>query len=321
MFYDWGNLKTAHSTLRLSAGDVVMKPNPASRAFCSCAANFLYAVTVIALTISAFAQRKGAPAAPSLPAAPVAAPAPGPSSLEPTNVVYENGIPTSTSGTPGDNCFLPPLNGVRLGTVGVVDLKIPDKAQKDYQESCTAIKNKKLADAEKHLHKAVKQYPSYSAAWVLLGQVLAAQQKTKEALDACSQPVGADSSYLPAYLCLTDISTRLDHWGDALKFSSRALDIDPTTNAAAYAYNATANLNLRHLPEAEKSALKASEIAGNNADPRLHFLLAQIYGAEGNRLSEEAQLREYLKYATDPQDTAVARRYLAQLEAQNSRLQ
>jgi hypothetical protein len=37
--------------------------------------------------------------------------------------------------------------------------------------------------------------------------------------------------------------------------------------------NALANLNLRHLPEAEKSALKAAEIDKSNADPRVHFLL------------------------------------------------
>jgi tetratricopeptide (TPR) repeat protein len=295
-----------------------MKKKSASRRFPPSSANFLCTFVLMCLSTSALAQRKGAPAAPVLPAAPVVSAAPEPSTLEQTNVVYENGIPTSTASTSGDNCFLPPLNGLHLGTVGVADLKVPEKAQKEHQEGCVALKSRKIAEAEKHLQKAVKQYPKYSAAWVLLGQVLAAQQKAKEALDACNQPLSAGFNYLPAYLCLSDISTRLDNWKDALKFSTRALEIDPTTNAAAYAYNATANLNLRHLPEAEKSALKASEIAGNNADPRLHFLLAQIYGAEGNRSNEEAQLREYLKYATDPQDTAVVRQYLAKIEGQSN---
>jgi len=268
---------------------------------------------------SVLAQKKGVPAPPVLQSSPTVTQNSGPDSLEQTNVVYENGMPDASpsAGSSGD-CFLPPLNGVRLGTVAVSAMRIPSNAQKNYGDSCAALKRNKLADAEKHLQRAVKQYPAYSAAWVLLGQVLAAQQKTKEALTACSQPVSTQSNYLPAYLCLTDLSTRLEDWKEALQFSSRALEIDPGTNAAAYAYNATANLNLHHFAEAEKSALKASEIAGNSPDPRLHFLLAQIYGAEGNRPGEAAQLREYLKYATDPQDAAVAKNYLSKLEAQTS---
>jgi hypothetical protein len=66
---------------------------------------------------------------------------------------------------------------------------------------------------------------------------------------------------------------RSKNWEDVLKFSGQALAIDPTTDALAYSYNALANLNLRHLPEAEKSALKAAEIDKSNADPRVHFLL------------------------------------------------
>jgi hypothetical protein len=61
--------------------------------------------------------------------------------------------------------------------------------------------------------------------------------------------------------------------------------------------------------------LRALEIAKSNVDPRVHFLLAQIY--EGDRENEAAQLREYLRYATDPNDVAMVRRYLSELEKSN----
>jgi len=48
----------------------------------------------------------------------------------------------------------------------------------------------------------------------------------------------------------------------------------------------------------------------------VHFLLAQIYEAKGNREGEAAQLREYLKYASDPNDVAMVKRYLSQLDKQ-----
>jgi Tfp pilus assembly protein PilF len=69
------------------------------------------------------------------------------------------------------------------------------------------------------------------------------------------------------------------------------------------------------LAEAEKSALKALEIDKNNTEPRAHFVLAQIYEAKGDRENEAAQLQEYLKFASDPQDVAMVKQYLSQLEA------
>lgn len=217
----------------------------------------------------------------------------------------------------GNNCFLPPLNGLLPATVRVADLQIPAKARREYKDGCVALRNNKIVEAENHLRKAVKQSPRYWAAWVVLGQLLEAQQKSKEASDACSQPLADNAGYLPAYLCLADISARAENWEKVLALSVRALEIDRTTVAAAYDYNAAANLHLRNLPEAEKSALRAAEIDKNNIDPRVHFLLAQIYEAKGDPLAEAAQLREYLKYASNPEDAVMVRKYLSDLDQRN----
>jgi tetratricopeptide (TPR) repeat protein len=227
-----------------------------------------------------------------------------------------NNKPLSSKMAKADNCFLPPLNGLLPARVGIADLQIPAKAQKEHEDGCVALRNNKIVEAENHLRKAVKQWPKYLAAWVVLGQLLEAQQKAEEAKDACSQPLATDSNYLPAYLCLADISARLGSWDKVLQLSNRALAIDPTTVPVAYDYNAAANFNLHNLPEAEKSALRAAEIDKNNTDPRVHFLLAQIYEAKGDRASEAAQLREYLKYASDPNDVAMVKHYLSDLDKQ-----
>ena len=214
----------------------------------------------------------------------------------------------------GESCFLPPLNGMLRSSVGVADLQAPSKAQREHRDGCAALRNSKIIEAEGHLRKAVNQWPKYLDAWVALGQLLEAQQKTAEAYGACSQPLNTDSNYLPAYLCLADISAHSGSWNKVLQLSTRALEIDPTNNAVAYDYSAAANFHLHRLPEAEKSALRAEEIDKSNADPRVHFLLAQIYEAKGDRESAAVQLREYLQYASDPNDVAMVRRYLSELE-------
>ncbi|HEX3351583.1 MAG TPA: tetratricopeptide repeat protein [Terriglobales bacterium] len=265
----------------------------------------------------ALAQGGGSRPAPSQPQAP--APQPQVPNTPPTVfdqgrvIMDSNSKPTSSRIAKDDNCFLPPLNGLRH-TVGVADLQVPAKAQREYADGCAALRNNKVADGENHLRKAVKQWPKYLAAWVVLGQLLEAQQKNEEAHDACSRALDADSTYLPAYLCLADIAARSQNWDEVLKLSTRALEIDPATDPVAYDYNAAAHFNLKQLPEAEKSALRAAEIDKNNIDPRVHFLLAQIYEAKGDRAAEAAQLREYLKYANDPNDVAMVKQYLSELE-------
>ena len=278
------------------------------------AANCLYGVALILCTFAASAQKHGATPAPVPPPTPPPASA---TSIDMGKLIVEGQQdPTAPKKTSADNCFLPPLNGLHTTTVGVADLRIPESAKKEYESACSALGNKNMVEAEKHLRKAVKQYQQYSAAWVMLGQTLEAQQKMAEARAACAQPVAAGSNYLPAYLCQADISGRLQSWEDMLKLSARALEIDPTSDAVAYAYHAAANFNLHNLSKAEESALKAEAIDKSNSDPRIHFLLAQIYEGKGDRTKEAAQLREYLKYASDPNDIAMVTSYLSELDKQ-----
>ena len=51
--------------------------------------------------------------------------------------------------------------------------------------------------------------------------------------------------------------------------------------------------------------------------PSRALFAGSIYEAKGDRGSEAAQLREYLKYASDPNDVAMVKRYLSELEKPN----
>lgn len=285
-----------------------------------CLVRFIWALGLILGVLPALAQNGSG----SMSQSPLPRPSPSPrqpaalrspsSPWDEHDMVYGNRKPDSSKIGNAYSCFLPPLEGSAPVTVRVSDLKIPPRAKREYGEGCLAAKKGKMTDAEHHFRKAVNQSPKYLAAWVVLGQVLEAQQKNRAANEACSQPLNAESNYLPSWLCLADISAHTQDWNKVLSLSNRALAIDSTTVAVAYDYNAAAYLHLHNLPEAEKSALRAVEIDRNNIDPRVHFLLAQIYEAKGDRNREAAQLREYLKYARDPNDIAMVKSYLSQIE-------
>lgn len=281
--------------------------------------NAIFRTLTLSLLISpAFAQSGSHAAPPPNPPPPL--PRPDPSNFDKDRLLLESerGKFQAKNGEES-NCFLPPLNLVHTRTVAVANLQLSGKAKKEYESACGALKDKKYEAAETHLRKAVQQEPKYATAWVTLGQMLAARQHNDEARNACSQAVSADASYLPSYLCLADIAARNQQWDEMLKFSSHALDLDSTDDVVAYDYHAGANLNLHKLPEAERSALRAVEIDKHHSDPRVHFLLAQIYEAKGDPANEAAQLREYLKFASDPNDVAMVKQYLSELEKRSGK--
>ena len=213
-----------------------------------------------------------------------------------------------------ENCLLPPLSGMHSPVISAAALAVPAKSKYEYFEACAALRKGKTDNAEKHLRKALQIYTQYPAAWVTLGQLLASENHTADARSACFQASTIEPNYVPAYLCLAEIATWGKAWSDVLQYSSRAIQLDPVTTPIPYEYNADANLKTNRLEEAERSALRAADIDKDNKDPRVHFLLAQIYEAEGDRAGEIAQLRLYLNFAKDVSNAAEIRKFLTELE-------
>ena len=195
-------------------------------------------------------------------------------------------------------CSIQPFPGLP-GTVSIASLQIPSKAQKEYEDACVALKDKKLPEAEQHLRKATEIYPQYVAGWVMLGQTLETRQQSAEARDACSRAATADPNYLPAYLCLAEIAGRKQEWNEVLNQTQRALELDAVNDAYAYFFSAIAYFNLNRLSEAEASALKAESIDIERREPLLQLVLAQIYQAKNDSVDAASHLREYQKLSPD----------------------
>lgn len=206
-------------------------------------------------------------------------------------------------------------SGVHSPTVSVARLAVPGKATGEYQKGCGAYKDRHLDQAEQHLRKAIEIYPSYPAAWVVLGQVLNAEHKREDAKGACSEAIKIDSTYVAPYLCLAEFSATEDDWKQVSTLAERALALDPASNPYSLYYSADAAFHLNDLATAERNALAAVALDPWHHIPQLHLLLAQIYAAKGEPDAEAAQLRDYLKVAPNSGDAAGARDTLAQLQS------
>jgi len=202
--------------------------------------------------------------------------------------------------------------------VSAVRLGVPGKARSQYQKACGAFKNKKLDEAEQRVRDAIQKYPKYPAAWVMLGEVLQDEQKLDDAHDACSQPLAVDPGYLPPYLCLAGLLNEEKKWDDLVALSDRFAGLSLTGDKYANYYRAIALLHLHNLPEAQKSALKCIAMDTEHHQPAFFFLLAQIYGEQGDLGDAALQINQYIKFARSKQDKDTAKEYLSELQSQQN---
>ncbi|HKV06031.1 MAG TPA: hypothetical protein VJO53_13120 [Candidatus Acidoferrales bacterium] len=201
-------------------------------------------------------------------------------------------------------------------TVSMARLAVPGKASGEFQKACGNLKGRRLPDAETHARKAVQIYPDYPAAWVLLGQVLEAEDKKVDARSACSHALGVDPDYVASYLCLAAFAAGDNDWDQVTRLSDQALALDPLSDPYALYYAADAGFHHHQLVQAEMKARNAVQLDTWHRMPELHMLLANIYQAEGDAHNEAAQLREFLKYAPNSKDAPAVKTALAQLSPQ-----
>lgn len=218
---------------------------------------------------------------------------------------------------------LRPLGGTQSGgggSISVTSFQVPDKARKEYEKALKFSESNDRKRAQEHLLKAVEIYPKYAVAWVTLGELHQQSDNLDDAKAAFERAQQADPNYVSPYLHLAYFAAKDKKWEDVFHLSEQAIRLDPVDYPDSYFLNAVANYNLHHLPEARRSALKAAEMDKLNHIPRIHYLLAAIYEASGERESAVAQLNEYLKLEPNTPESASARQRLDKLNRQSERV-
>ncbi len=242
----------------------------------------------------------------------------GADSWGPTSIVPLTMMPVDTAWIlAAESCNSWTESSTASPTVSVARLAVPRKASSEYQKGCGALKDKRLDNAEEHERSAVRIYPEYAAAWVLLGQILEAENKGNDGRQACSQARSVDPNYVAPYLCLADFAAAEDNWKEVSILSVGALSLDPGGNAYSFYYAADAAFHLGDLAKAEKDAQNSIKLDKWHHLAQVHMLLAQIYKAKQNFIGQAAQLREYLKIAPNSADSARIKTELAQLQAKS----
>jgi tetratricopeptide (TPR) repeat protein len=206
------------------------------------------------------------------------------------------------------------LANVEGSAVSMTSLQAPKEARRAYDRGLQDLRKNKLPEAGKELRKAVDIYPNYAAAWYELGRIQEQNRDTEQARKCFAKAMAADGKFISPYLKLAELAARAENWAELADTTRRLLKLDAVDYPLAYFYNATANLNLGQIDEAEKSARAGEMLDTPHRYPRLEQLLATILARKKDYAGAAAHLRSYLLLAPDAEDTARMKRYLAQLE-------
>jgi len=181
------------------------------------------------------------------------------------------------------------LDQVQGLTVSYTVLNAPKKARKEYEKADKELRkeNGNIPEAVKNLEKAVKVYPAYSAAWLLMGNSKLALGDRPGAREAFQKSIEADPKYLRPYISLCEA----------------VAELNPRIMRVHYFYG-VANLNLGELKKARESIQKVLDHRKSRYLVGSHYVMGVILTQLRDFPGAAAAFRLFLNAA--PQDTPVA---------------
>ena len=206
------------------------------------------------------------------------------------------------------------LGAVEGLTMSATTALAPKDARKSYEKGIEDVRKSKFEEAQKAFEKAVGIYPKFAAAWYELGHVQDRTEHPAEARNSYAQSIAADPKYINPYEGLSIMAFREAKWQEVADNSDRVLHLDPYDYPGAYYYNAVANLQLKNLRPAEKSARTALKFGAANVNPQVYYVLGIILAQKHDYPGAAEALRTYLKVAPDAKDSDKVRKQLGDIE-------
>jgi Tfp pilus assembly protein PilF len=205
------------------------------------------------------------------------------------------------------------IGNVEGDTISATSLAAPGNARKELAKA-REIGAKKPEEAEKHLRKAVEVYPQYAAAWLLLGKLQSQRGALADARTSYQQAVTADAKFVQPYVELAYLSAMQQQWQEVAQYAEQAIRLDPVDNYLPYYLDAVANIRLKRIDDAQRSANKAEQIDREHHEPRIALVQANLCAMKRDYVSAASHLRDYLTVAPNAPDATQVKSELARLE-------
>jgi hypothetical protein len=189
------------------------------------------------------------------------------------------------------------------GPVPAIRLKIPPKAQKDFEKGTEAMNKQQWDASRKYYEAAIREYPDFDMAYNGLGVVQVENKEIERARRSFERALELNPDYAGASRNLARILISENRYSESLKLLKRSLETEPG-NAWALTYAAYAELLEHNFEDALGDARKV------HALPHEGLANAHVVAAlslEAKSLPQEALAEWKLYLAEDPNGPSAAR--------------
>jgi Ca-activated chloride channel family protein len=179
------------------------------------------------------------------------------------------------------------------GSISMLDLKAPGKAQHEYDKGFRLLMNKDAQGAIEHLTKATEFYPKYVAAFNALGTAYLNLNQNEQARDQFAKAVSLDEHLPNSYLNLGIAHLALKETAEAEGAFQKASSIAPLDKqlSMALAYGEFANHDYDAVIE---TARQVHEKKHKGVEV-VHFFAAGAQGAKNNLAEAQHEMETLLQ--------------------------
>ena len=205
-----------------------------------------------------------------------------------------------------------PASG-NAATVSVAEMRIPDKARKEFEKAQEAFGKQKMDDARARCAKALSLAPTYSRALTLSALFDLADNKLEEAAQKAEQAVKSDYGYSMGYIVLASVYNSLKRYDDSIRTLDRAIPLAPNS-WQAYFEMSKAQLGKGDFQKA-LAAIDRAALSGPAEYMPVHLVRAHALLGLKAYQQAMAELEKYVSGDPKGADVADVRKTLDQVKA------
>jgi tetratricopeptide (TPR) repeat protein len=215
--------------------------------------------------------------------------------------------PDSTSKAPA----VPP--GGPGASISAADANVPEAARKSVADAQQLLtQGTDIDKGIELLKKAIKQYPQYSQAYLLMGVAYSSQKNWSEAEKSLQKAVELDHDNAAAYLAAGAVENGKNNFPDAEKYLLRAAELAPESADAQFELGRT-YFGLGRWEAADQRVAKANQL--RPTDSQQHVMMGNILLRERNAEGALKEFQEGLRLDPTGPMAEPTRQMIARIEA------
>ncbi len=185
--------------------------------------------------------------------------------------------------------------GGSSASVSVAEMKVPDKARKEFSKGQEFFSRGDIDEARKHAERALKIYPGYAAALTLRGILDLQEHKNEDARVDLEKAIEVDPNYGMGFIALGSDYNMLDRYDDAMRVLNRGISLSPNS-WQGYFERARTFLGKQLFANALNDLNKTAQFIVRDF-PQVHLLRANALSGLHNYEGAEHELQSYLDQA------------------------